>query len=275
MKILKTLAALLLISCLLILCACNSSSCKDCKLAYSPAPELDLGKMSKSDSLFIPSIIDKRDKAERSAYKPDTDPLILIPFWFYCHSNLDPVIRFSYFQPSLIDALNKLFVMDINKAGIFKQVLGMPEGINQADFEKELYEEIPNAYKLEITLQEALWSRNLTSYGLSYLGTFLWAIGFPVSYGNVYFSIDAVLYAPNHKEIGRKRIGRELPCTEWIYDQVNYKPAISEIKLAALFPEVTKELREFIFQKLSEDQTKNRRNLLKTRVMEEAQDPGL
>ena len=48
--------------------------------------------------------------------------------------------------------------------------------------------------------------------------------------------------------IGEKLISQQIPCTEWIYDQVNYKPPISEFKLAKIFPKVTKELREFILQ---------------------------
>ena len=274
MKTLKTLSLFLFASSLLIVCACNSLD-PEYKVQYKPAKKINLGKMSKASSLFIADVIDKRLKTEKNTYEPDVNnPLILIPFWFYSHSNLDPTIRFNYFQPSLINVLNNLFVMDINAAGIFKQVLNSPKGIPQTKFEKNLFSITPDTYKLEIVLNKALWSRNLTSYGLSYLGTFLWAVGFPVSYGNVYFSIDATLYAPGNKVIGRKQISKEMPCTEWIYDQINYKPPISEYKLAAIFPKVTKELREFIFQAINKYQTEEDGNLIKNPAMEKAENPN-
>jgi hypothetical protein len=257
MKVLKKLFLFSSMSSILFTSACNSSLSSAYRLQYKPAPSISLSGISKPDSLFIANIIDRRGKEEKITFEPDATPLILIPLWPYSHSNLNPIIRFSYFQPSLIDVLNKLFVTDISAAGIFKQVLNAPKGIEQIEFERKLFSINPGTYKLEIILKKAVWSRNLTSYGLSYPGTFLWALGFPVSYGNVYFSIEAILYAPGgSKLIGKKQISKETSCTEWIYDQINYKPPISEFKLAEIFPKVTKELREFIFQTIKKYQIK-------------------
>ena len=138
MKILKTFSLFLFVSSLLMISSCNSSLNQSDKLKYEPAPPIKLGGITQPDSLYIKDIIDKRSKEEKITFEPDADPLILIPLWFYSHSYLNPVIRFSYFQPSLIDVLNKLFVVDINAAGIFKQVLNSPKGIAQAKFEEKL-----------------------------------------------------------------------------------------------------------------------------------------
>jgi len=266
----------LFVSSLLTVSACNSTLNPEYKLQYKPAPPISLSGIAKPDSLFVANIVDKRSKEEKITFEPDADPLILIPLWWYSHSDLNPVIRFSYFQPSLIDVLNKLFVVDINAAGIFKQVLNSPKGIEQIKFEKKLFSINPNTYKLVIILEKAVWSRNLTAYGLSYPGTFLWALGLPVSYGNVYFSIKAVLHAPGNKIIGKKQISEQIPCTEWIYDQINYQPPISEFKLAKIFPKVTKELREFIFQTIKKYQIEKKYGSLKNNpIMEKAENPKL
>ena len=277
MKKLRILSLFLIVSSLLTISACNSTSNLNNGLKYKPAPPINLSGMPKPESLFVANLIDKRSKAEKITFEPDADPLILIPLWPYTHSDLNPVIRFSYFQPSLIDVLNKLFVVDINAAGIFKRVLNSPKGIEQVEFENKLFSINPGTYKLEVILEKAVWSRNLTCYGLSYPGTFLWTLGLPVSYGDVYLSIEAVLYAPEGRNIiGKKQISKEITCTEWIYDQVNYKPPISEFKLAEIFPRVTKELREFIFQTVKKHQIEKKYGQLNNNpAMEKAENPKL
>ena len=115
------------------------------------------------------------------------------------------------------------------------------------------------AYKLRVTLLNANWSRTLTSYGLSYPGTILWAFGLPVSYGDVTFKIKAELYLPGNSQspVASTTISKNVDCTEWIYDQVNYSPPISEFKLAEIFPEAIKELRTFLYKKLYKNSLKN------------------
>ena len=258
MKHLKASLYFLAVLALLSISGCNSFDSAG-NLQYKPAPPIDLGNVLQPDSLYLPNVIDKRAKHENISFTPDADPLILIPLWPYSHSSLNPVIRYDYFQPSLIETLNKLFVADLSASGIFKRVINSPKGIKQKKFEEKLFSASPDTYKLEIILKKAVWSRYLTSYGLSYPGTILWALGLPASYGHVYFTVEATLYAPKGKVvIGKEQIHEELPCTEWIYDQVNYRPAISEFKLAAIFPKVTKKLRNFIFQSIKTYQTKNK-----------------
>ena len=277
MKNKKSQILLLLSTLLLIITGCNSITEPNVGLKYKPAPAIDLNGISQPNTLYLASLQDKRTEAERINFEPDADPLILIPFWFYSHSNLNPIIRFSYFQPSLLDVLNKLFTLDIDASKIFRNVLNTPEGIEQKTFEKKFFSITPQAYKLEIILLKAVWSRNLTSYGLSYPGTLLWAIGLPVSYGEVCLSIEAILYTPGGKKvIAKKAIEEKVSCTEWIYDQVNYRPPISEFKLAEIFPKVTKKLREFIFDSVKKYQIEGKFGSLDSNsAMEKAENSKL
>ncbi len=277
MKNIKLQVLLFSFSLVLIITGCNSMTESSIGLNYKPEPAIELNGISQPNTLYIATLQDERTEPERINFEPDADPLILIPFWFYSHSNLNPVIRFSYFQPSLLDVLNKLFTLDIDAAKIFKNVLNTPKGIEQKAFEKKFFSISPKAYKLEITLQKAMWSRNLTSYGLSYPGTLLWALGLPVSYGDVYLTIKAVLYAPGgRKVIAKKVIKESTSCTEWIYDQVNYRPPISEFKLAEIFPKATKELREFIFDSVKKYQVEGKfGNFNSNPAMEKAENSKL
>jgi hypothetical protein len=227
----------------LILCSCNSTDENYNSLVYKPGPPIKMKGYEPKESIFIDEIKDKRPKEKNVTFKINADPYILIPLWLWSHSYIDPVLRYSYFQEPLPLILKALIYSDIKASNLFKDVISS----------EELYEiKSKNSYRLEVSLKDATWSRNLTSYGLSYPGTILWAFGLPVSYGDVYIKIKAELFAPNSdKPLNSIEIFKTVPCTEWIYDQVNYSPPISEYKLAEMFPEVTKELRTFILKTLS------------------------
>jgi hypothetical protein len=274
MKKTKTIFLCFFVSCLLAVSSCSMQDSE--KLKYNPAPPISLNGVTKPGTLFLANITDNRSKDEKVKFVPETNPLLFIPFWFYSHTYIDPVIRYIYFQPTLTDVLDKLFLTDLNAADIFKQVLNSPKGIEQAKFEEKLFSIRPDTYKLEIILKRAVWSRNVTAYGLSYPGTFLWALGLPISYGNVDFSIEAILYAPEKKLLCKKVINKNVTCTEWIYDQIYYRPPVSEIKLAEIFPMITAELREFIYQSVKTYQIDKKYGSLKNNpAMEEAENPQL
>ena len=235
----------ILIITLLVLSSCNSIEETDNRLIYKPGPPVKLEDFTPKDSIYIADIIDKRLHDKDVTFKINADPYILIPLWLWSHSYLDPVLRYSYFQEPLPLILKGLIYSDIKASEIFQETI----------FTNKLYNiKKENSYKLVVTLLNATWSRYLTSYGLSYPGTILWAFGLPVSYGDVYIKIKAELYAPHSdKPLNSIEIFKTVTCTEWIYDQVNYSPPISEYKLAEMFPEVTKELRTFLLQTLSKD----------------------
>ena len=239
--------SILFLSCLpiLILSACNSGLSPTYQLNYKPGPPIVKGK-PKAESIFIKNFIDKRSHEKSIPFNPDADPLILVPLWPYSHSEVNPVIRYCYFQPSITDVLYKLFSIDLNHSGIFNHIITAPV---IGTSETPCTQLSDKTYTLEISLEKAVWSRYLTSYGLSYPGTLLWAIGFPVSYGHVLFEVKAILYSPkSNKVLAEKTFSHKVSCVEWVYDQINYKPPVSEFKLAEMFPKVTEELRKFILE---------------------------
>ena len=216
-------------------------------LTYTPAPPVKLRDFKQSSTLFISNILDERTGEAKISSEPNADPYILIPLWPYSHSDINPIIRYSFFQAPLPEAIKRLVVTDIKASDIFQKVVTTAYN---ADTYMSSEDEL-NAYRLSITLKDAVWSRNLTSYGLSYPGTFLWVIGFPVSYGEIYMNLNVEFYAPiTRKLIAKKTIRKSINCTEWIYDQINYKPPISEFKLTEIFPEITKEIRTFLIDSL-------------------------
>ena len=231
---------------LVVLClsSCTTTEEYDSSLIYKPGPAVKIKGFEPKDALYIAEIIDKSAKEEQLSFDINADPYIMIPLWLWSHSYIDPILRYSYFQNPLPLILRGLLYSDIEASEIFNKVIISPE----------LYEiNKKNAYKLVIILEDATWSRNLTSYGLSYPGTILWAFGLPVSYGEVYLKLKAEIYPPNSDNpIATTRIFKTVPCTEWIYDQVNYSPPISEYKLAEIFPKITKDLRTFILKALKE-----------------------
>jgi hypothetical protein len=232
---------LLLLS-LLYLAGCNSTDESSDSLVYKPGPPINMKNFEPKDSIFIAKVQDVRPKEQEVTFRINADPYILIPLWLWSHSYIDPVLRYSYFQEPLPLILRALIHSDIKASKLF----------NTTIYSEELYKlKEKDSYRLVIKLMDATWSRNLTSYGLSYPGTILWAFGLPVSYGDVYLKLKVELYSPDsEKPIDTTEIFKTVPCTEWIYDQVNYSPPISEYKLAEMFPEITKELRTFIIKAL-------------------------
>jgi hypothetical protein len=239
----KSIRVLLFIFLALCLSSCSTTEF-DNKLIYKPGPPINIKGFIPKDTIYIAKVINKSGNEKEVTFKINADPYIMIPLWLWSHSYIDPVLRYSYFQEPLPLILRALFYTDIKAFKIFNNVIVSPD----------LYElKKKEAYKLVITLEEATWSRNLTSYGLSYPGTILWAIGLPVSYGEVYLKLKAEIYEPEaDSPIKTTTIYKSVPCTEWIYEQINYSPPISEYKLADIFPEVTKELRKFILKAIYE-----------------------
>ncbi len=209
-------------------------------IVYVPEPSLSKEEPL-INGLFIEKIRKEQPNEEILPFNPNNDPWILIPFCFYSGQKVDPVIKRNYFQNNLDVALQRLFVKDLNASGISKTIIS-------ADSNNPDIKPWHDKYRLELVLKHAVWNRNLTAYGLSYPGTFLWTIGFPTSYGNIQLEIDAVLYPPrpSKKPIGKFTLKKEDTCVEFIYDQVGYQPSVSETVLTEMFPDIAKDLRNFL-----------------------------
>ncbi len=209
-------------------------------LSYTPEPSI-LEEDALIDVLLIEKITNAQPEEETLRFNPNNDPWILMPFCFYSGQKVNPLVKRNYFQNNLDDALQRLFVKDLLASNISKTI------INSCQL-KTSSKELQNNYRLELILKHAVWDRSLTAYGLSYPGTLLWSLCFPVSYGSVTLEVEAALYAPNStiKPIAKTVLKQKKNCVEFIYDQIGYQPSVSENTLVDIFPIVAKDLREFI-----------------------------
>ena len=101
--------------------------------------------------------------------------------------------------------------------------------------------------RLELTLKEGVWHRNFTLYGCSFLGVYLWLVGLPVSYGHANLAYEAVVYAPNGSELGRRTFEAELPLTESAYASPHQYPR----RLPLLYEKMSPDFRSFVSDCLS------------------------
>ncbi|HJO94150.1 MAG TPA: hypothetical protein QF753_12175 [Victivallales bacterium] len=249
MKNLKFYAFFIFSATFIILISSCSSINPKFTTKYTPEPFKHKNKISAKNTLFLLNVIDERPALEKIPFEPEANPLILIPLWPYTHANVNPLIRYCYFQPNIIETLQDLFITDLRVSGLFKRVTSSPFG-EVANINNIEETNIPKqSYLLQIKIKKAVWSRYLTSYGLSYPGTVLWAFGAPMSFGHVKLVITASLYSPDNykKPIAEIITSEQTQCTEFVYDQINYKPPISEFKLAQLFSKITDKLRIFLY----------------------------
>jgi hypothetical protein len=210
---------------------------------YKPGQAIKKEGFPVDNPVFLCNV-DKKECSKIIPTNPDADPLILIPLWPYTHSETSPILRCTYLQSNILNTVKHIIAQDIRAAGIFKYTVTETFNVEDKNEAKYQAQAPANAYIIKISVLKAVWSRYLTSYGLSYPGTILWAFGLPVSYGNVKMSIKVDIYPPDCKKpILEKVITKETSCTEWIYDQINYGPPVSEFALAEIFPQTMTELR--------------------------------
>lgn len=242
--IIRPIKILFILFMILLIEGCRNFN-QDYQTDYKPAQAIKKEGFPIDNPVFICNLTDKRQTSEIIPLDPDTNPLILIPLWPYVHTQTCPILRYTFLQSDIQNTLKHIIAQDIRASGIFKytttQTFGIT-GLREAKYQAQIP---PNAYLIQISILKAEWSRYLTSYGLSYPGTILWSFGLPVSYGNVKISIKVEIYSPDNYEnpLLEKIITEKKSCTEWIYDQLNYRPPISEFALAKIFPKIMTELR--------------------------------
>lgn len=222
------------------LSGCTSISPED-MLKYVPEPSLSSQKPL-IPALFVLKMRNACPEEEMLPFAPNDDPWILIPLCFYSSQTVKPLVKRSFFQNDLDTALQRLFVKDIRASGLCELVLNADENNPRLKAWGE------KRYHLELILKHSRWTRNLTAYGLSYPGTILWSLGLPTSYGSVEVEIEAIIYPPGAgaKPLDKTTISEKASCTEFIYDQIGYQPAKSEMVLVEMYPKLAKRLRKFI-----------------------------
>ena len=242
-KIMKNLSLLLFVIVALCVSGCRSLT-QNYNIVYKPKT-CDRGKIAQGESLFVADIIDERGKDEQNPFDQN-DPMILVPLWPYSYAEVNPVIKYSYFQAGLKDALSRLIAQDLAASELFKELQ-----VAQTDDNPQLQPQ-KGAYQLILKLKKATWKRYLTSYGLSYAGVYLWFI-LPKSYGSVILTMEATLKEPkNNKVIANEVFSHEVSTIEWIYGQMNYQPPISEFALEESFPKIMTSVRKMLLKSLKE-----------------------
>jgi len=211
---------------------------------YKPVPAKRNG-VKQAKSLFVAEIIDERSIGEQNPFDQN-DPLILLPLWPYSYAEVNPVIKYSYFQSGLKDSLTRLMGKNLAISELFENIkIATPDDNPPAE---------PNIddFKLILRLKKASWNRYLTSYGLSYAGMYLWFL-LPKSYGSVVFTMEITIRAPKTNRIIADGLYTEkIPTTEWIYDQMNYQPPISVFALEKSFPNLMKKVRTMLLTAIKE-----------------------
>ena len=224
---------------------CSSVSPENA-LTYVPEPALSTQKPL-IPALFIEKMQNARPDREMIPFAPNDDPWILIPLCFYSSQTVKPLVKRSFFQNDITTAFQRLFVKDLRASGLCELILSADENNSRVNAWGA------KRYHLSLILKHAKWNRNLTAYGLSYPGTLLWSLGAPTSYGSVDVEIEAILYppGPDAKPIDHTTIKEKTSCTEFIYDQIGYQPAKSEMVLIEIFPKLSKKLRRFMAKALA------------------------
>ena len=239
----KNLYVLLFAVAVVLLSGCRFLT-QDYNTIYNPKV-CDRGEVAQGKSLFVAEIIDERTENERSTFDQN-DPLILVPLCPYSYAEVNPVIKYSYFQLGLKKALSQLIAKDLATSGLFKELQ-----VAQSDDTPPLRPK-KGSYQLILKLKKAAWKRYLTSYGLSYAGVYLWLV-LPKSYGSVVLTMEAILKEPkNNQIIADEVFSQEVSTTEWIYDQMNYQPPISEFALEKSFPKIMTSIRKMLLKSLKE-----------------------
>ena len=234
---------ILLIGLILLTSSCRTIT-EQYHTVYKPSIEKRNG-IPQGKNLFVAAIIDERPIDEQSPFDQN-NPLILVPLWPYSYAEVNPVIKYSYFQAGIKDSLTRLIAKDLVASELFQNFKFVKKEDNPP--------EIPSVddYKLILRLKNATWKRYLTSYGLSYAGMYLWFI-LPKSYGSVELKIEATLREPKTNRIIADILFTDTQnTTEWTYDQMNYQPPISVFALEKSFPKLMKSIRQLLLTALKE-----------------------
>jgi len=129
--------------------------------------------------------------------------------------------------------LSQAVVKDMMAAGLARSVSYNP-------FESRSVRN-DSANRIDLILKEGSWRRNMTTYCLSIGGVYFWFFGAPVSYGHTDLKFEAVVYAPDGAELGRRTFNSSIKLTEWAY-----VPHPFPKRLPLLYERISPELRSFV-----------------------------
>ncbi len=225
----------------IVLAGCSSFD----ESVYEYHPPVSAVEKPLSENCYVMPVLDLRPASQKEHPVNMNDDLCVnyIPLWFYSKQEINPLVKFDYFRPDLQDMMQILIARDLRFSGIFQNVKMVRFEENS---EKPVF-----GHVLKINIKEAVWNRNLTTYGLMFTGAFLWGIGLPVSYGNVSMELEAELVEAQTKEVLAKGSFRaETDCKETMFSRVEYNPSIAEDRLCRIFPDVASQIRAFVLKNI-------------------------
>jgi hypothetical protein len=133
----------------------------------------------------------------------------LIPFVPYARQEFTPeYMRWGTgldydFLRDVADAVIK----DLQASGLATIVTadqGLPVGARNA------------SHLLQLTVDEGIWHRTITAYGLSFAGVLVWMFA-PASYGEAELTLSAVLTSPAGSSSRSGQLTGKVPIREWLW----------------------------------------------------------
>jgi hypothetical protein len=230
---------------LLLLCMATGCSVVTLKDGFVPMPA-DSSSRSRVSLLEVSQAGDVRPLQGRTSIGPGF--LAIIPLVPYGRQKISPEfagMASSLTTESLLSDLLSVVVTDLRAADVADQVV--MHGVNLQDLGAEAGSG-PPAYSLRLTLDEGIYHRNMTLYGLSFAGAFLWMIGLPVSYGSANLALTAELLDPAGELLGKQSFEARSRATEWLYRP--FQPAYSPAMPRA-YGEISPQLRQFVETELA------------------------
>lgn len=233
---------------ILVLLLALASGCSAITLqdGFHPPPgsSLDRGRI---EELEVGPGGDARPLRGRSSIGPGF--LALLPLFPYGHQRISPEfvgMATSLTTQSLLSDLVNVVVADLRTAGVAERVV--MEGVDLQNLGADP-QSGPAPYELKLTLDEGIYHRNLTLYGISFAGAFLWMIGLPTSYGSADLAFTAELFDPGGHSLGKQSFEASSRATEWLYWP--FQPAYSRAMPRA-YEEISARLRRFVSTTLEE-----------------------
>lgn len=193
------------------------------------------------ESLRVEVAGDRRPLGGRSSLGPGY--LALLPLFPYGHQKIAPefaAMGASIESDSLAGDLAAIVAADLRAAGLARRVNKGSEALSDLGVGPE---RASQDHVLRITLDEGLYHRYLTLYGLSFAGALLWMVGLPNSYGRAELAFSAELVAPDGRVLGTRSFEGSARATEFLYRAM---PFAYSGAMPRAYAEISPELRVFV-----------------------------
>lgn len=171
---------------------------------------------------------------------PNKQVLALIPLVFYVHANFyhNPqiIMPSSFSSEWSLKEIGDIIKKDIENSQIFADLIYLQNNNVQITKKADL-----DYYMLDIKIKDYSWHRNMTAYGLSFLGGILWIVGAPMSYGKLQIILVLELKDSNNNLVAKKTISSQKIVIEWIYTLLG-----GFRKLPECYSDISKDIRSFL-----------------------------